>query len=251
MDELKYLSLSCLDEFKETDCEFVEMFDNFAFNEVTAQTKLEIDKKTRLIAILATLTGCQAIDIYKQILPVALKYNVTAIEIKEIIYQAVAYLGFARVYPFLKITNEILKINGKILPLEKQSNTSSKTRLEKGIQAQVDIFGKGMKDFYKSGAKETVHINKWLAENCFGDYYTRGGLDYKLRELITFCYISAQGGCEPQLTAHATANLKIGNSKDFMIAVISSLIPFIGYPRSLNALTCLNNAAKSFIKEGE
>ena len=59
-----------------------------------------------------------------------------------------------------------------------------------------------MKEFYKSGPEETRHINRWLAGNCFGDYYTRGGLDLKQREMITFCFISAQGGCEPQLKAH-------------------------------------------------
>ena len=29
-------------------------------------------------------------------------------------------------------------------------------------------------------------VNKWLAANCFGDYYTRTGLDLKQREMITF-----------------------------------------------------------------
>ena len=46
------------------------------------------------------------------------------------------------------------------------------------------------------------HINRWLAANCFGDYYTRKGLDLAQRELITFCFLMAQGGCEPQLIAH-------------------------------------------------
>ncbi len=71
------------------------------------------------------------------------------------------------------------------LPLEGQSNTTTETRLEKGIQAPVDIFGDGMKEFYKSGPEESRHINYWLADNCFGDYYTRSGLDYKQRETIT------------------------------------------------------------------
>ena len=39
--------------------------------------------------------------------------------------------------------------------------------------------------------------------NCFGDYYTRKGLTLAERELITFCFLMAQGGCEPQLIAHS------------------------------------------------
>lgn len=238
-------------KFLETDPEFIERFDNFAFDEVIKQTNNGtdgLDDKTRMMVILSYLLGCQGIDEFKVMLPAALNMGITPVEIKEIVYQAVAYLGIGRVYPFLKSVNEIYTEKGIKLPLDSQSNTTMETRLEMGNQAQVDIFGEGMKGFYKSGPEETRHINVWLAANCFGDYYTRSGLDLKQREMITFCYIAAQGGCEPQLTAHALGNLKIGNSKQFLINVISAGIPFIGYPRSLNALNCLNEAVKQFNK---
>ena len=140
--------------------------------------------------------------------------------------------------------NEFLESKGIALPLEGQATTTSENRREAGTQAQVDIFGEGMKDFWKSGPEESRHINLWLAGNCFGDYYTRKGLDYVERELITFCFLAAQGGCEPQLTSHAAANMKIGSDRLFLIKIISHCLPFIGYPRSLNALTCVNKAAE-------
>lgn len=62
--------------------------------------------------------------------------------------------------------------------------------------------------------------------------------------MITFCFLAAQSGCEPQLTSHAAANLRVGNDKAFMIQVLSQCLPYIGYPRSLNALRCLNDAAE-------
>ena len=62
--------------------------------------------------------------------------------------------------------------------------------------------------------------------------------------MITFCFLLAQGGCEPQLTSHARGNMNLGNDKDFLIRVISQCLPYVGYPRSLNAVTCVNNAAK-------
>ena len=64
------------------------------------------------------------------------------------------------------------------------------------------------------------------------------------RELITFCFLAAQGGCEPQLTAHAKGNMNIGNDKDFLIRVVSQCLPYIGYPRSLNAIQCVQKAAE-------
>lgn len=112
-------------------------------------------------------------------------------------------------------------------------------RLEKGAAAQVEIFGEHMKEAWKAG-----HINRWLAENCFGDYYTRTGLTLAQREMITFCFLAAQGGCEPQLTAHAKGNLNMGNDKEFLIRVVSQCLPYIGYPRSLNAIACVNKAAE-------
>ncbi|CAM3439251.1 carboxymuconolactone decarboxylase family protein [Paenibacillus lupini] len=227
-------------KFLETDPEFIERFDNFAFDVVVNQD--DLDDRTRLMAILSVLIGCQGIDEFRAMLPAALNFGVTPVEAKEIVYQSVPYLGIGRVFPFLHAVNEILTARGVELPLPGQATTTMETRLEAGIQAQVDIFGESMQEFWKSGPEESKHINHWLAANCFGDYYTRQGLDYKQREMITFCFLLAQGGCEPQLISHAAANIRLGNDKSFLIKVISQCLPFIGYPRSLNALRCVNEA---------
>ena len=225
----------------ETDPEFIKRFDNFAFDEVVSQVRL--DDRTTMMSHLAYLLGCQGIDEFRAMLPAALNFGVTPVEVKEIVYQAVAYLGIGRVLPFLHAVNDVLTQRGVALPLEPQATTTMENRLEAGEQAQIDIFGEGMRGFAQSGPEESRHINRWLADNCFGDYYTRKGLDYRQREMITFCFLAAQGGCEPQLTSHAAANMKIGNDKAFLIDIISVNVPFIGYPRSLNALRCVNEAA--------
>lgn len=230
-------------ELAETDPEFAERFCNFAFDEVVNQD--DLDDRTRMMAILATLLGCRGIDAFKVMLPAALKLGVTPIEVKEIVYQATAYLGLGRVLPFLHAVNDELTARDIKLPLDGRATTTAENRLEAGEQTQVDIFGEEMRGFSQSGPEESRHINRWLSDNCFGDYYTRTGLDYKQREMITFCFLAAQGGCEPQLTSHAAANLRIGNDKAFLIQIISQCLPYVGYPRSLNALRCVNEAAKS------
>ena len=230
--------------FLETDPEFIERFDNFAFDEVINEPGQGLDDKTRFIAILAVLLGCQGIEEYRGMLPAALNFGVTPVEIKEITYQAVAYLGIGRVFPFLKANNEFFAAKGIALPLEGQATTTPEQRLEAGAAAQVEIFGEGMRNFYASGPEETRHINRWLTDNCFGDYYTRTGLTARQREMITFCFLAAQGGCEPQLTSHAAANIRLGNDPAFLIRVVSQCVPYIGYPRSLNALRCVSEAAK-------
>ena len=230
----------------ETDPEFVERFSNFAFDEVVNSG--ELDGKTRFLAILATLLGCQGIDEFRVMLPAALNFGVTPVEAKEVVYQAVAYLGIGRVMPFLNAANEIFRARGVKLPLEGQARTTAENRLQAGEQAQIDIFGEGMRGFAETGRDTNGQVNKWLVDNCFGDYYTRGGLDYKQREMITFCFLAAQGGCEPQLTSHAAANMRVGNGREFLIQIVSQCLPYIGYPRSLNALRYVNDAAKAQAK---
>lgn len=229
-------------KYKNTDPEFAKVIENFACDEVINND--DLDDRTRMMAVLSALVGSQSTDAFKEMLGCALDSGVAPVEVKEIVYQATAYLGLGRVFPFLKCVNDELTERGIALPLEGQATTNPTDRLEKGEQAQVDIFGDHMRGFSQSGPEESRHINKWLSDNCFGDYYTRTGLDYKEREMITFCFLAAQGGCEPQLTSHAAANLRIGNDKTFLIKIISQCLPYIGYPRSLNALRCVNEAAK-------
>lgn len=226
-------------DYRRTDPEFAERFEHFAFDEVVNEPGQQLDDTTRHLAIIAVLLGCQGIDEFRTVLPRALDSGVTPVMAKEVIYQAVDYLGIGRVRPFLDAANEILTARGVELPLEGQATTTMENRLERGAQAQVDIFGDGMRDAWKNG-----HINRWLAANCFGDYYTRTGLDLAQREMITFCFLAAQGGCEPQLTSHAAGNMNLGNDKEFLIRMVSQCLPYIGYPRSLNAIACVNKAAE-------
>lgn len=223
----------------DTDPEFAERFEHFAFDEVVNEEGQQLDDRTRYMAILAALIGCGGKEAYEEILPKALDSGVTPIEAKEIVYQSVDYLGYGRMMPFLEITNEILTGRDIKLPLEGQATTTIEDRLEKGINAQAEMFGEQMREAWKAG-----HINRWLAANCFRDYYTRKGLSLAQREMITFCFIMAQGGCEPQLISHSKGNMNMGNDKDFLIKVVSQCLPYIGYPRSLNAITCINKAAE-------
>ena len=66
--------------------------------------------------------------------------------------------------------------------------------------------------------------------------------------MITFCFLYAQGGCEPQLLVHTKINIHLGNDKTFLTQVVLACIPFMGYPRSLNALACVNQAGQEMNK---
>ena len=83
-------------------------------------------------------------------------------------------------------------------------------------------------------------FDKFLESHCFGDFYTREGLNDKQRELITFTFITTLGGCENQLRGHIQGNLSVGNDKERLISAITVMLPYIGFPRSLNAISIVN-----------
>lgn len=225
-------------ELKETDAEFIALFDNFAFNEVTTHSNLDL--QTRIKIILASTIATQSLSEYKIMVKVGLNNDVTPVEIKEIAYQAVPYLGISKVYDFLIATNHIFKEAGIALPLPNQATTTPETRFDKGLAQQKAIFGEHIDNMRQNAPKNQKHIQDYLSANCFGDYYTRNGLDIKTRELLTFAMLVSLGGADNQVKGHIQGNLNVGNDKQILIDAVTQLLPFIGYPRTLNALAALN-----------
>jgi 4-carboxymuconolactone decarboxylase len=222
-----------------TDPELIEIFDNFAFDEVLRTSKLDI--RTRLMVQLAAIIACQAAREYRAMLGAALNIGVTAIEAKEILYQAVPYVGIARAYDFIQATNDVLTERGIELPLPGQSTTTPESRREKGLTLQKQIVGsEAVEKMYQSAPPDQMHIQHLLSANCFGDHYTRNGIDVPTRELLTLSILVSLGGCEPQVKGHVAANLNVGNDRARMADVVTQLLPFIGYPRTLTGLRIVN-----------
>ena len=221
------------------DPELFEIFDNFALGEVLGHGGL--DARTRLMCILASNVASQGRAAFRATLDAALGAGVTPVEVKEVLYQAVPYVGMAKVADFIGAANDVLEARGVGLPLEGQSTTTPADRFEKGLAVQRSIFGAGHIDAMREAAPENQkHIQQYLSDNCFGDFLTRGVLDVKTRELVTFSLLVSLGGCEPQVKGHIAGNANLGNDKAVLLAVVTQLLPYIGYPRTLNAIGCLN-----------
>jgi 4-carboxymuconolactone decarboxylase len=222
-----------------TDPELIETFDNFAFDEVLRGSKLDI--RTRLMVQLASMIACQAVNEYRIMLRAALNVGVTPIAAKEILYQSVPYVGMAKVFDFLHATNDVLKEQGVQLPLPPQSTTTPENRMEKGLTVSKQIVGpEVIEKLYANSPQDELHIQSFLSANCFGDHYTRTGVDISTRELLTLSMLVSLGGCDPQVKGHVAANLNVGNDRARLIDVVTQLLPFIGYPRTLNALRAID-----------
>jgi 4-carboxymuconolactone decarboxylase len=91
---------------------------------------------------------------------------------------------------------------------------------------------------------DEVHFQCYLAANCFGDTVGRGGIDLEVRELLTFSML-VLGGADAQVRGHVNGNLRVGNTRAGLLAVLTVLAPFIGYPLTLNGLAALNDITGS------
>lgn len=227
-----------LSEEKELDPDLVEIFHNFAYDEVVSHNTMDV--KIRTMIILASALGSQALSEFKMFVNAALNVGVSPVEIKEIVYQAVPYIGKLKVTDFLEATNHIFKERNIQLPLQSQSTTTIQTRFEKGYERQKEIIGSGIENLYKNSPEDLLHIQKYLSDNCFGDFITRTGLDLKTREMITLSFLIALGGTENQIKGHIQGNKNVGNTRQDLINVMTNLLPYVGYPRTLNAISCLN-----------
>jgi len=232
-----------------TDPEFIELFDNFAFDEVLRHS--ELDSRTRLMVQLAATIAVPALREYRMLLGAALAVGVTPVEIKEIVYQAVPYVGMAKVFDFLHAANEVLTERGVVLPLPGQSTTTPENREAKGLGGQKQVVGEATVDkLYASASADQLHIQHFLSANCFGDYLTRSGIDVATRELLTFSMLVALGGCDPQVNGHIAANLHVGNNRARLIDVLTQLLPWIAYPRTLNGLRAVDETTGSSAAAG-
>lgn len=204
----------------EKDPEFIEVFDNFAFDEVLQYTSLDVKERQKVL--LAALIAMQCVNEFKAMAKGALNVGITPIEVKEIVYQAVPYAGLGKVFDFLHAANEVLEERGITLPLEGQSTTTMETVLRRAWRLSVKLLGM-----------------QWTL--CWTRCRrTRSISPLSWRTTVSVISLRA---AEQQLKGHIRNNLRIGNDKQKLLDTITVLLPFIGYPRTLTALNCLNEVA--------
>lgn len=222
------------------DPELMNILQRFIFGEVFYIGD-QNDTTRELITITALATN-QTLPQLKAHTNAALNVGVKPIEIREVVYQLAPFIGYPKVLNALDTINSVFKSRGIKLPLQNKGTVGEDQRFEKGKEIQYPIYGEGMKQNMKDLPGEFAEvIPRMLTETCFGDYYTRGGLDIKTRELMIFCCLATLGA-DKQLTSHAIGNLKVGNSRETLTAAMIQCYPYIGFPRAANAIYAIKDA---------
>lgn len=227
-----------------TDPEFMRILQRFIFGEVCYTGKM--DNKTRELITVVVLTANQTLTQLKAHIQASLNVGCSPVEIREAIYQCAPFIGFPKTLNAIATMNEVVKLNGIELPLESQETIKDEERYQAGLDIQDHIYEREIEDKYKYLPDEFAEaIPKFLTEFCFGDFYTRSGIDVKMRELLIVVLLATMGGMDIQIESHAVGALKVGNSKGELICALIHAMPYMGLPRMFNAL----NSIKSVIEE--
>lgn len=221
------------------DLEYREIMFNYIYGDIYHHGKIEL--KLRELILIVVNTTNHTLKALKEHVTGGLNAGLTPIEIKEAVYQCTPYVGIGKVEEALDVVNDVFKKKQISLPLSSQATVQPETRFEKGFEVQCQAFGREhIQAGHTSAPEELKHIQNYLSEYCFGDFYTRTGLDLKRRELITMVMLATLGGCENQLRSHIKANLTVGNNREVLIETITQCQPYIGFPRTLNAINIIN-----------
>jgi 4-carboxymuconolactone decarboxylase len=223
------------------DPELMTILQRFIFGEVFFIGNL--NNRTRELITVTSLATNQTLPQLKAHTNAALNIGVKPVEIREVIYQLAPFIGYPKVLNAMDAINGVFKSRGIKLPLQVEGTVSEEQRFEKGKEIQNPLYGEGMKQNMKDLPGEFAEaVPRILTETCFGDYYTRGGLDIKTRELMIFCALATLGGAERQMGSHAVGNMKVGNDKETLLSALVQLYPYIGFPRIANAIYAIKDA---------
>ncbi len=223
-----------------TDPELMKIFQRLIFGEIFYIGNL--DDKTRELVAITVLTANQTLPQLKTHINAALNIGITPIEIREVVYQNALFIGLPKVLNALDTINRVFQTRGIQLPLENKATIEEGQRFAKGKEIQTPLYGDRMKQNMKDLPAGLGDAIPRLLTESFGDFYTRGGLDIKTRELMIFCALAALGGTERQMASHAVGNLKVGNSKETLISAMVHSYPYIGFPRASNAINIIREA---------
>jgi 4-carboxymuconolactone decarboxylase len=92
----------------------------------------------------------------------------------------------------------------------------------------------------KSAPDSDPELMEILRRFIFGDVFDTGVLDDQTRELITVTVLACLPAL-PQLKSHTAAALNVGVQPIEIREAIYQLAPFIGFPRTLNAVATIND----------
>ena len=118
-----------------------------------------------------------------------------------------------------------------------QQSTNRNDRYERGLQilAQVEqVQGPSVLDYV---AEFSPDLARLTAELGYADVYSRPGLTYEQRQILTIAALGAMGTAPSQLRFHIRGALNVGCTPEQIIETFIHLTIYSGFPAALNAFS--------------
>lgn len=189
----------------ESDPVFVEDFNAWVRGEVDVDSAV-LTPRVRQLVRLASVLGANGVPRFEVLADGALGTVLTPVELKELVVQAVPYVGYATASDFLRATDDLLRRRGVELTLPEQAPMDRP-------RPPAD----GPLERYEAGY---VH-----------DVFSRGGLDLADRALVTLAFLVALGVGGAQLEEQTRAAAALGHDRAVLLAVLVALVPAVGLLR--------------------
>lgn len=219
------------------DAEFMDILQKYIFGEVF--TVGQLDMKTREMLTVTSLTAQQTLPQLKAHLNAALNAGVKPVELRETIYQCAPFIGFPKTLNAIGVFNEVIKERGLESELTTSATVTEENRHQKGAAIQQPLYGNEIAEAMRGLPNDMgSEVARFLTEFCFGDIYTRRGLDLKTRELMTIAVLVTNGQTSV-LKSHIQGAIKAGNTKEEVTAAIIQCLPYVGFPNALASLKVL------------
>jgi len=112
-------------------------------------------------------------------------------------------------------------------------------RYQRGLAKMMEYTPPGGSASHQQIADELQNlapdVPRYMVEFAFGDIYSRPGLTKQEQAFVTVASLVTLG-TDPQVELHINTAITVGLTQDQIVSALIHLLPYIGFPRVLNAL---------------
>jgi len=194
----------------------------------------ELSLENRELCIIAALACRAHLPQLKWHVAAALNIGVSPETIREVLVQCQPFAGWPTCLNALSVMSAVFAEHGRTLTQVPAPRLEPSELRERGLV-------NGGKVYPDYAAVEAVvagydsELANYLTENAYGQIYARGEISVQQRELVAIAMLAAQQQLT-QLAWHVRGALRVGCSKAETKEVIVTMLLYLGWPSTLNAL---------------
>ncbi|MFJ3199576.1 carboxymuconolactone decarboxylase family protein [Streptomyces sp. NPDC086989] len=205
----------------------------FAYGDVYARPGLDLRERELSTVAALTAQGDTAPQLNFHI-DAALHVGVRPEEVVEALIHLVPFMGFPRALNAVGVARTVFADRG--VTFEPPVANDSRDRYQRGTEKLVEIDGHHGLEVIESLGDIAPDLGRYIVEFTFGDVYQRPWLTPRRRQLVTVAALTAFGDTAPQLRVHIGAALNVGLSPAQVVETLIHVVPYVGFPRALNAI---------------